>query len=231
MFQLSPALLDSENNNLIETKLTKKPSSGLNKTLKKKNVEFDVASTKNNDATKNKITSLGNLMSQIHNNSEEDDSYNSTNYQSNLIDETISTSMTDSLNSELAKIQKMRETGNNIPQNTFLSNANNNNANALYNLENSNVLGSLNSAKNSLASYNESYNIGSTNDQNQNESPVNFDNNNKLLKKLDYIIHLLEEQHNEKTNHITEELILYLFLGLFILFVLDSFARASKYRR
>jgi hypothetical protein len=226
MFQLSPALLDSENNNLIDTKLTKKPSSGLNKTLKKKNVEFDVASTKNNDATKNKITSLGNLMSQIHNNSEEDDSYNSTNYQSNLIDETISTSMTDSLNSELAKIQKMRETGNNIPQNTFLSNANNN-ANALYNLENSNVLGSLNSAKNSLASYNESYNVSS-----QSESPVIFDNNNnKLLKKLDYIIHLLEEQHNEKTNHITEELILYLFLGLFILFVLDSFARASKYRR
>jgi hypothetical protein len=228
MFQLSPALLDSENNNLIETKLTKKPSSGLNKTLKKKNVEFDVATTKNNDATKNKITSLGNLMSQIHNNSEEDDSYNSTNYQSNLIDETISTSMTDSLNSELAKIQKMRETGNNIPQNTFLSNANNN-ANALYNLENSNVLGSLNSAKNSLASYNESYNVGTNN---QIESPVIFDNNNnKLLKKLDYIIHLLEEQHNEKTNHITEELILYLFLGLFILFVLDSFARASKYRR
>jgi hypothetical protein len=70
MFQLSPALLDSENNNLIDTKLTKKPSSGLNKTLKKKNVEFDVATTKNNDATKNKITSLGNLMSQIHNNSE-----------------------------------------------------------------------------------------------------------------------------------------------------------------
>jgi hypothetical protein len=226
MFQLSPALLDSENNNLIDTKLTKKPSSGLNKTLKKKNVEFDVASTKNNDATKNKITSLGNLMSQIHNNNEEDDSYNSTNYQSNLIDETISTSMTDSLNSELAKIQKMRETGNNIPQNTFLSNTNNN-ANALYNLENSNVLGSLNSAKNSLASYNESYNVSS-----QSEGPVIFDNNNnKLLKKLDYIIHLLEEQHNEKTNHITEELILYLFLGLFILFVLDSFARASKYRR
>ena len=151
MFQLSPALLDSENNNLIETKLTKKPSSGLNKTLKKKNVEFDVASTKNNDATKNKITSLGNLMSQIHNNSEEDDSYNSTNYQSNLIDETISTSMTDSLNSELAKIQKMRETGNNIPQNTFLNSASNA-SNSLYNLENSNILGNLNSAKNNLAS-------------------------------------------------------------------------------
>ena len=42
---------------------------------------------------------------------------------------------------------------------------------------------------------------------------------------------LLEEQQNEKTNHITEELILYLFLGIFIIFVLDSFARASKYIR
>ena len=226
MFQLSPALLDSENNNYIETKLTKKPSSSLNKTLKKKNVEFDTTNIKNNDANKNKITSLGNLMSQIHNNNEEDDSYNNTSYQSNLIDETISTSMTDSLNSELAKIQKMRETGNNLPQNNFLNNANN----ALYNLENSNILGNLNSAKNNLASYNESYNYNTSNNQSQIESPVNFDNN-KLLKKLDYIIHLLEEQHNEKTNHITEELILYLFLGLFILFVLDSFARASKYHR
>lgn len=229
MFQLSPALLDSENNNYIEAKLNKKPSSGLNKTLKKKNVEFDTTSTKNNDATKNKITSLGNLMSQIHNNNEEDDSYNNTSYQSNLIDETISTSMTDSLNSELAKIQKMREAGNNIPQNTFLNSASNAN-NSLYNLENSNILGNLNSAKNNLASYNESYNYSASNNQSQSESPMHFDNN-KLLKKLDYIIHLLEEQHNEKTNHITEELILYLFLGLFILFVLDSFARASKYHR
>ena len=229
MFQLSPALLDSENNNYIETKLTKKPSSSLNKTLKKKNVEFDTTNIKNNDANKNKITSLGNLMSQIHNNNEEDDSYNNTSYQSNLIDETISTSMTDSLNSELAKIQKMREAGNNIPQNTFLNSASNA-SNSLYNLENSNILGNLNSAKNNLASYNESYNYSASNNQSQSESPMHFDNN-KLLKKLDYIIHLLEEQHNEKTNHITEELILYLFLGLFILFVLDSFARASKYHR
>jgi hypothetical protein len=234
MFQLSPALLDSENNNLIETKLNKKPSSGLNKTLKKKNVDFDDTSIKNNDGNKNKITSLGNLMSQIHNNNEEDDSYNNTSYQSNLIDESISASMTESLNNELAKIQKMRESGNNLPQNNFLNNANNannanntNNANnGLYDLEKSNILGNLNSAKNNLANYNESYNYTGSN----NENAINFDNN-KLLKKLDYIIHLLEEQHNEKTNHITEELILYLFLGLFILFVLDSFARASKYHR
>jgi len=251
MFQLSPALLDSENSNLTDTKLNKKPSSGANKTLKKKNVAFDETSNSNsdsngNDAIKNKITSLGNLMSKIHTNSQEDDTYSSTNYQANVIDESISNSLTDSLNSELAKIQKMRETGNNLPQNKFLDNLNNptnpinsgnlsNLANPIYpnnslGLDNSNrdnnVLGNYNSSKSSLSNYNESYNNTSYN----NESTGNFDNN-KLLTKLNYIIHLLEEQHNEKTNHITEELILYLFLGLFILFVLDSFARASKYQR
>jgi hypothetical protein len=235
MFQLSPALLDSENNNLIDTKLNKKPPPGLNRTLKKKNVEFEDTTTKNNDATKNKITSLGNLMSKIHNNNnEDDDTYNSTSYQANLIDESISTSLTDSLNSELAKIQKMREAGNNLPQNNFLGNTNNtNNTNNMNNtnmLDDSNrennVLGNLNSSKSNLSNYNESYNYATT----SNDNSLNFDNK-KLLTKLDYIIHLLEEQHNEKTNHITEELILYLFLGLFILFVLDSFARASKYHR
>ena len=52
-----------------------------------------------------------------------------------------------------------------------------------------------------------------------------------LIEKLNYMIHLLEEQHEEKTGHITEELILYTFLGVFVIFVIDSFARAGKYVR
>lgn len=52
-----------------------------------------------------------------------------------------------------------------------------------------------------------------------------------LLEKLNYMIHLLEEQQEEKTGHVTEELILYSFLGVFIIFVVDSFARAGKYVR
>ena len=56
-------------------------------------------------------------------------------------------------------------------------------------------------------------------------------NNDDLLTKLNYIIHMLEEQQNERTNYITEELILYTFLGIFIIFIIDSFARASKYVR
>ena len=52
-----------------------------------------------------------------------------------------------------------------------------------------------------------------------------------LIEKLNYMIHLLEEQQEEKTGHVTEELILYTFLGVFVIFVIDSFARAGKYVR
>ena len=53
----------------------------------------------------------------------------------------------------------------------------------------------------------------------------------ELLKKLDYMIHLLEEQHEEKTGHVAEGVVLYSFLGVFVIFVVDSFARAGKYVR
>lgn len=52
-----------------------------------------------------------------------------------------------------------------------------------------------------------------------------------IINKLDYMIHLLEEQREIKTSSATEEVILYSFLGIFIIFVLDSFARAGKYTR
>ena len=58
-----------------------------------------------------------------------------------------------------------------------------------------------------------------------------FSNQDDLMKKLNYMINLLEEQQDEKTNNVTEELVLYLFLGVFVIFVVDSFARAGKYTR
>jgi len=54
---------------------------------------------------------------------------------------------------------------------------------------------------------------------------------NVLLEKLNYMIHLLEEQQDERTNNVTEEVILYCFLGIFIIFIVDSFARVGKYTR
>jgi hypothetical protein len=56
-------------------------------------------------------------------------------------------------------------------------------------------------------------------------------NKDQLLDKLNYMIHLLEEQKDEKTGHVIEEVILYSFLGIFIIFIVDSFARAGKYTR
>lgn len=245
MIQLNPAPLDLENSNLLESKLTKNS----NKTLKnKKSVEFssnNIPNTKNTELAKDKITTLGNLMSKIHENNEEDDEYsNNNNYSANVIDESISKSLTSSLNSELEKIQKMRQSGNNIPHNVFFNNnelstnqglEQNTLQNTLQNPTsnnnksfNSTLLGDI-AKTGDFSNFNDSYNL-KYNPSSQTTNSLNYDNN-KLLSKLEYIIHLLEEQHNEKTNYITEELILYLFLGIFILFVLDSFAKASKYVR
>jgi hypothetical protein len=55
--------------------------------------------------------------------------------------------------------------------------------------------------------------------------------NGALIEKLNYIIHMLEEKRDEKTENVMEELVLYCFLGVFVIFVVDSFARTRKYVR
>jgi hypothetical protein len=51
--------------------------------------------------------------------------------------------------------------------------------------------------------------------------------NAALIEKLNYIIHMLEEKKDEKTGHVIEELVLYCFLGIFIIFVVDTFTHAA----
>ena len=53
----------------------------------------------------------------------------------------------------------------------------------------------------------------------------------ELMRKLNHIVYMLEEQQDEKTGSVTEELVLYMFLGVFVIFVVDSFSRVSKYTR
>ena len=67
--------------------------------------------------------------------------------------------------------------------------------------------------------------------QSSDDNSPNGVNKDELLTKLNQIIYLLEEQQDEKTGHVTEELILYSFLGIFIIFIVDSFARVGKYVR
>jgi hypothetical protein len=66
-------------------------------------------------------------------------------------------------------------------------------------------------------------------------SQVNYQipetNESVLLQKMNYMITLLEDQQDERTNNVTEEVILYSFLGIFIIFIADTFVRAGKYVR
>ena len=66
---------------------------------------------------------------------------------------------------------------------------------------------------------------------NTSPAPQMTGENNILLEKLNYMIHLLEEQQDERTGNVTEEVVLYCFLGIFIIFVIDSFVRVGKHVR
>ena len=59
----------------------------------------------------------------------------------------------------------------------------------------------------------------------------NMKDNTNVIAKLNYMIHLLEEQKDERTNNVTEEVVLYSFLGIFVIFIVDSFVRVGKYVR
>ena len=52
---------------------------------------------------------------------------------------------------------------------------------------------------------------------------------NPLLNKINHILELLEQQKELKTNQKNEEIVLYCFLGLFILYIIDSFVSIGKY--
>tara|TARA_B110000971_G_scaffold133435_1_gene136554 strand:- start:818 stop:1480 length:663 start_codon:yes stop_codon:yes gene_type:complete len=71
----------------------------------------------------------------------------------------------------------------------------------------------------------------SSNNAYTNEPKYSYNGDDVLLKKLNYMIHLLEENKDDKTNNVTEEVVLYSFLGIFIIFVIDSFVKVGRYVR
>jgi hypothetical protein len=100
-----------------------------------------------------------------------------------------------------------------------------------------NNFGSNDISLGNLSNYNDTYNQSVSN--NFEAVPIHrsiyssggVGNDNRLIEKLNYMIHLLEEQQMEKTANITEEFILYTFLGVFVIYVIDSFTRSGKYVR
>lgn len=83
-----------------------------------------------------------------------------------------------------------------------------------------------------LSNYTKSYEAGGILGKPYYSSTKSDDgSNNGIMQKLNYITHILEDIQLEKTSNITEELILYSFLGVFVIFMVDSFARVGKYHR
>jgi len=63
------------------------------------------------------------------------------------------------------------------------------------------------------------------------QTPQYSQSGDVLLDKINYIIGLLENQKDEKTNTIIEDLIIYALLGCFIIFIIDKFVSVGKYVR
>jgi len=53
----------------------------------------------------------------------------------------------------------------------------------------------------------------------------------KMMDRLNYMTQMLESMQMEKTNHITEEFVLYSLLGVFMIYIVDGFSRGGKYIR
>ena len=108
--------------------------------------------------------------------------------------------------------------GQNSDPNASLNRGQNSGSNAFINRDqNSDQNSDQNASLNRVSNSDSRTNVGDT--------------NHVLITKLNYMINLLEEQQDERTNNVTEEVILYSFLGVFIIFVVDGFARVTRYTR
>jgi hypothetical protein len=54
---------------------------------------------------------------------------------------------------------------------------------------------------------------------------------NEMLSKLNSILEMFEDQKEIKTGQKNEEIVLYCFLGVFVIYIMDSFVNIGKYSR
>ena len=90
-------------------------------------------------------------------------------------------------------------------------------------------LSNYQSIQDEVSNYQTIYNKGTTYHPTTTTHPnfLEYNGDRILLEKLNYMIYLLEQQQNEKTNHILEEFLLYCFLGVFMIYIVDGFARSG----
>ena len=234
MLQLNPAPLDSQDFK-IELNNTK------NRTLKnKKQVKFN--DNDNNDDINNENNIDNDLKGNINRND-----FNFSHNSKNNNDPNInSNKKIKDLSNLISKLHNKDESGEENDEHTLYNTAYNSSnkfldnttiyteksLDEIINKQKLDVNDSYNENVDLMNYYN---NYNSSNINNDNTSDITYkkyiDMNTRMLGKLDNILNLLEEQKSEKTSYVTEELILYLFLGLFIIYIIDSFARAGKYVR
>ena len=53
----------------------------------------------------------------------------------------------------------------------------------------------------------------------------------KVMEKINYLIHMLELERDEKNDTVLHDFILFSFVGIFVIFICDSFSRGGKYTR
>ena len=53
----------------------------------------------------------------------------------------------------------------------------------------------------------------------------------QLNEKIDYMIKMLEDQRSEKTEGVMEDVMLFSFIGIFTIFLVESFTKVGKYVR
>jgi hypothetical protein len=55
--------------------------------------------------------------------------------------------------------------------------------------------------------------------------------NQDLLDKMNKILEMFEDQKEIKTGQKNEEIVLYCFLGLFVIYIMNSFVNIGRYSR
>jgi len=89
-------------------------------------------------------------------------------------------------------------------------------------------LGSLSEAEN-LTDYRNAYDGRIIYNNGHKESFIGADIDNRILDKIQYLTHMLEEMQDERTANVNEEFVLYTMLGVFIIYLVDGFVRLGKY--
>jgi len=218
LLNAAPFNTDEEENKNIREENNKRLSSSLNRTIKNRN------NSENND-NKNiernrriqKLLNESNMNNNLTNNENDDlEDFNPPTHPAiqepkKIVKENFTF---DNMKSELLNNSENEEQSQNQQQNDIP-----------INKENFQQL-----PANNLQQYYEKYNAYLNSENNYNKQYMNV-SNEELLKKIDNILFLLEEQRETRTNYVTEELILYLFLGIFVIYLIDSFVKVGKYIR